>query len=64
MYKFIKLTNHFWLRKDQIQAIEYRDSETLSLTFLKVFTEDSVYDFRDEEAKEAWEKLQKTMALV
>lgn len=64
MVHFVQLTDNFYLRVREIQAVEYRDSETLHLTFLKVHTADAVYDFREEEAKEAWTKLQKIMELV
>lgn len=64
MINFVQLTNTFYLRVREIQAVEYRDSETLRLTFLKVHTAEAVYDFREEEAKGAWIKLQKIMELV
>jgi len=58
---FIKLRDNFWLKTDDIQAIEYVESQTLSHYFLKIWCnnyEGTLYSFQGEDAKNGFERLQ------
>jgi hypothetical protein len=64
MIKFVDLGQGFFVREDQIQALDYSESEfpnQSSLSYLKVYCGDNIYEFRGERAKYAWVELQKIM---
>ncbi len=62
--KFVNLGSGFYLKVDAIKAVEIVISELLDHTFLRIYTEETTFDFQGERAKKAWKNIQKIIEQV